>query len=418
MPYLAILCLMLTACFPLPFSSSGSDDLGTVEPPASPEWHAYVGGGTPAAIPDANPLGIMADVYVPYSSEVILDAWIKITISHTYFYDLDITLESPHGQKVNLIFSQLFSGTWELTWFVGDIFDGESIGGLWKLSIKDTAPFDTGSLLSWQILLLQGVPLMAPASPADAGLVQPGQTLAQGEPVLRDLPFTILDQGTGISGNRGPDLLAPDMGDQTLAKDRGVVAPLSSLADQEQALWGHPGRRLDFDLGVLEPRLCSSTTLANDGRLLTGTSSSPASPGHAAIWSIRIGENEELEGATRWDLPSSGEGLEFVLATPDGSTLLRSAAEGPLGASLESRLYYLEANTGTLWMCLDTPADLEGIRAVATPGQGIGWTIMTWGSSEQGDPGKSCLQPPFGASPPGWSTIYAAAELGTGVRLP
>ncbi|WP_026423418.1 S8 family peptidase [Actinokineospora inagensis] len=78
-------------------------------------------------------------------------AKIDVNIVHTYRGDLDVTLVAPDGTTFSLRKPNPGDGGADLvTQFPVDL-SGEAANGAWKLSVRDTAGYDTGYLNSWKI---------------------------------------------------------------------------------------------------------------------------------------------------------------------------------------------------------------------------------------------------------------------------
>jgi subtilisin-like proprotein convertase family protein len=129
----------------------------------------------PKAIPDNNPAGVTSDMTVT-GGGTLADLEVKIgQITHTFVGDLQIDLTSPAGTTVRLIdrvggsgdnFTNTvlsddaataitagaapFSGTFRPAQPLSG-FDGELANGVWKLTVKDLAGGDSGTLSNWSV---------------------------------------------------------------------------------------------------------------------------------------------------------------------------------------------------------------------------------------------------------------------------
>ena len=108
------------------------------------------------SIPDNNSEGIF-DIITCATEGELASISISVDITHTYIGDLILTLTAPSGKEVvlqsrnggstnNLQKTFNFSNTSTLLALVG-----ESMVGEWKLTVKDAANVDTGSLNSWSL---------------------------------------------------------------------------------------------------------------------------------------------------------------------------------------------------------------------------------------------------------------------------
>ncbi|MBI3468724.1 MAG: S8 family serine peptidase, partial [Planctomycetes bacterium] len=137
----------------------------------------------PLAIPD---LSIVTSTLVVTAPLVIEDIDVELTITHTYDSDLDVFLIAPNGTRVEL-FSDVggngdgFTGTIlddEANTsiaagnapFTGrfkpegslSVLDGLNPAGTWRLEITDDAGVDTGSLVSWAIVITSNADVALP----------------------------------------------------------------------------------------------------------------------------------------------------------------------------------------------------------------------------------------------------------------
>lgn len=140
--------------------------------PASPEQITY--SSPPGAIPIPASGTITSGIFVP-DIRTIADLNVRINITHTFVGDLRITLTSPTGVVIPLVLNRGGSGDD----FTDTLFDDsaaisiaaatapftgsfrpespleavnrDSASGLWVLTITDTAPLNSGMLISWAL---------------------------------------------------------------------------------------------------------------------------------------------------------------------------------------------------------------------------------------------------------------------------
>jgi C1A family cysteine protease len=108
------------------------------------------GSATPAAaIPDNDATGISSEITLTATANV---ATVKVTvdITHTYVGDLKVSL--THGDATVILQANQGGGTADLKkTFTVEGFAGAPAGGVWKLTVVDTASMDEGVLNSWSI---------------------------------------------------------------------------------------------------------------------------------------------------------------------------------------------------------------------------------------------------------------------------
>ncbi len=121
------------------------------------------------AIPE-NSKGLVSTINVLKSGK-IEDLNVHVAVAHNFIGDLTMELTSPSGKKVKL-HDRAGGRTKNLDKTYGkEVFEnilGTEAGGKWKLTIKDNAPKDNGSLTSWAVDLRcsaknAGTEMMLPA---------------------------------------------------------------------------------------------------------------------------------------------------------------------------------------------------------------------------------------------------------------
>jgi subtilisin family serine protease/subtilisin-like proprotein convertase family protein len=127
------------------------------------------------AIPDADSTGVSSTINVTGINHPITRTTVTVTLRHPYPSDLVITLTSPDGKVITLLrnrFVAVTPGLFTLTFddaagsdtvpdAAGRIRPDEPLSGLfgdnangpWTLSVADTTPQDTGSLVGWSITI-------------------------------------------------------------------------------------------------------------------------------------------------------------------------------------------------------------------------------------------------------------------------
>lgn len=106
-----------------------------------------------ATIPDNSDSGLIDAIRVFHGGNV-QEVEVKVNIAHPYNGDLELHLTAPSGKTIRL---HKRTGKKEKDLkvvFKGDVmkdFVGEKAAGDWKLTVKDFAPRDEGSLKDWSI---------------------------------------------------------------------------------------------------------------------------------------------------------------------------------------------------------------------------------------------------------------------------
>lgn len=136
----------------------------------------YVSTDTPIAIPDADPAGTKSVIAVT-DDKTVLDVDLLVEIAHTFTGDLTLQLLTPGGQTIALANRRGGSGDN----FAGTLFDDEALvpiadgtapfsesfqpdgllaaadginaNGNWELRVVDNAGSDTGTIVSWTLML-------------------------------------------------------------------------------------------------------------------------------------------------------------------------------------------------------------------------------------------------------------------------
>ncbi|MEQ8272931.1 MAG: trypsin-like serine protease [Deltaproteobacteria bacterium] len=108
---------------------------------------------TPVGIPDNNAGGVVSTINVN-GVGTITDFTVSLAITHTWRGDLTVQLTSPAGTTVTLHNREGRSADDVV---INDLdlaaFDGESASGAWRLSVRDLAGQDVGTLDTWSFSL-------------------------------------------------------------------------------------------------------------------------------------------------------------------------------------------------------------------------------------------------------------------------
>ena len=422
-PFWPVVLVALAACSPLPFSSPKGGQAGdVVTPPAEPQWVTYTGGGTPVAIPDANPTGVLADLYIPHSTEVIYDAEVSVTLTHTYFLDLDVDLETPQDLILNLLISQSYSGTWKLTWDFGAFVEGSTVGGLWQLTVKDLVAVDTGSLLSWEIRLLQGPPSEALSMPDNSGSDSPGPSAGSMPPPHDGQPVTLWeapdqhgqDAGDDHESDGSPHRIGRPHAERGLTGTDDLVLPLMGTAHGA----GQPAPGVTLHMGAFDLDVAQSMALPSGEALHTGTWKSMFPADRVGLGALRTDATGAPVSARQWTLGRSDERLELVMEDPFGATVWSRSASNSRSGSLVSGLYLLEPEGEQLWVATATVSGVDGFRLVPTGS--TEWVLCLWRTSEGGHIDKHLLERPTGDGSWDWVRVpgYSVPLAGIHSALP
>ncbi len=169
--------------------------------------HIYTYGGGDFNLPipaiPGDTKGWMDDAIIDVPDHfTIADLDVRISITHTSAFDLQIYLESPAGPKLCLImyditeffkgknyFQTIFDDEAEISIEEGEppftgrfrprspaqlsVFDGQNTFGSWKLQIYDARFYDTGKLDSFELIITIPEPATAILLLLGAGLATP-----------------------------------------------------------------------------------------------------------------------------------------------------------------------------------------------------------------------------------------------------
>lgn len=107
------------------------------------------------AIPDNKKTGL-SDTIKVFKGGKVKDLEVSVNIKHPYSGDLEVTLTSPSGKSA-ILHSRTGSSKGNLKKVFSKksttAFTGQKVNGNWKLTVKDYAPRDSGTLISWSIRL-------------------------------------------------------------------------------------------------------------------------------------------------------------------------------------------------------------------------------------------------------------------------
>ncbi len=137
-------------------------DLAAVDVGTLNSWKVAFNGYSTAApglaIPDNNTTGVTSTINVA-ATGTVADLRVRVSITHTYIGDLEVSLIAPDGTTVLLhnrtggsadnivtVYPDLTAPAQSLT-----ALSGKAIAGAWKLKVRDLAAIDTGTLNSWEI---------------------------------------------------------------------------------------------------------------------------------------------------------------------------------------------------------------------------------------------------------------------------
>lgn len=108
---------------------------------------------TEAPIPDNDPAGITRTIQVPDAFS-IADLKLKLDVRHTYIGDLKISLSHAGTQVV--IHDNAGGGADDIQTTVAvQGFSGQGASGDWQLEISDSANYDTGKLVKWELIITE-----------------------------------------------------------------------------------------------------------------------------------------------------------------------------------------------------------------------------------------------------------------------
>lgn len=102
-------------------------------------------------IPDNNPTGLNLPLAVAASAKMTQTA-IYVNITHPYRGDLDISIQHPDGQIVQLWSPSLDSTDNLVGTFTITDFQNRASNGTWRLRVKDAGPGDIGTIVQWKVI--------------------------------------------------------------------------------------------------------------------------------------------------------------------------------------------------------------------------------------------------------------------------
>lgn len=105
------------------------------------------------AIPDNDIDGIVSTIEVPAQDGVLHGLTVTALIAHSFVGDLDLTLVHPDGTEAVLRTADGKPGNDFDETFRVESFNGKSLGGTWKLVVRDTSSLNDGELLMWELSL-------------------------------------------------------------------------------------------------------------------------------------------------------------------------------------------------------------------------------------------------------------------------
>ncbi len=114
---------------------------------------ATFGNDDEVAIPDNNAKGITSVIKVPAQSGVLYGVTVTALISHSFVGDLELVLVHPDGSQAVLRKADGKPGNDFDETFRVESFNAKSLGGDWKLIVRDTSSLNKGELLMWELSL-------------------------------------------------------------------------------------------------------------------------------------------------------------------------------------------------------------------------------------------------------------------------
>ena len=137
-------------------------DLAAIDVGTLNSWKVAFNGYTTAApglaIPDNNTTGVTSTINVS-AAGTVADLRVRVSITHTYIGDLEVSLIAPDGTTV-LLHNRTGGSADNIVTVYADLtapaqslsaLAGKAIGGAWKLKVRDLAAVDVGTLNSWEI---------------------------------------------------------------------------------------------------------------------------------------------------------------------------------------------------------------------------------------------------------------------------
>lgn len=168
----------------------------------------YLSSGGPVAIPDNSSAGVTSTINVS-DANTVLDANVKVNITHTYDNDLTLSLLTPTNASIvlsnrrggqndnftNTVFddeaatpissgSAPFTGSFKPDGLLSGA-DGLGAAGAWKLKVVDIAGQDTGTIDNWTLTLTYASQSCSPQGappPAPDGVVGSAMTAQRTSP--------------------------------------------------------------------------------------------------------------------------------------------------------------------------------------------------------------------------------------------
>lgn len=137
-------------------AEKGLTGIGGFEPAAATSTPTFTSTtfastNVPITIPDNNTIGITSTVAVNAPRATALA--ISVNIQHSYIADLVVDLISPAGVRFSIFDRGASAVRFPLTNQTVALPAGTAINGTWTLAVKDVARLDTGSLLSWSLIV-------------------------------------------------------------------------------------------------------------------------------------------------------------------------------------------------------------------------------------------------------------------------
>ena len=124
------------------------------------EQTLYQSGDRGLAIPENSSAGVTSTLTID-DDRAIVKIFVRVDIAHPFRGDLRIDLVAPDGTTVNLQQPSLERGTGIHTTFgltaqpvePLSVLHGRDAAGVWKLVVRDVRSLDSGTLLSWGLIL-------------------------------------------------------------------------------------------------------------------------------------------------------------------------------------------------------------------------------------------------------------------------
>jgi Ca2+-binding RTX toxin-like protein len=324
--------------------------LGSDIPSFTPATTSIISSGTIAVAINDNATAT-SSLNVSGLNTAIQDVNVRLNLTHTYVADLEVTLVSPTGTRINLFagiggggdnFTNTilddeatnaissgaapFTGTFKPSGLLSG-FDNQNPNGDWRLEVKDNATGDRGTLTHWALEFTHAQPIVIASGEVDTllGIEQANLTGGSSNNTLNASTFT---GSVTLSGGAGADTLYGGTANDSLNGGDGADL-LQGGAGNDSLVGGN-------DLDYLDGGMGNDTLVGGAGNdvyyvdISTDVVTESSNQGTDVVFStaanFTLGSNIEYLGLAGTASNGTGNSLDNYIAGNDSNNTLAGSS--------------------------------------------------------------------------------------------